>query len=251
MNERIRERMDEKVVIITGASSGMGASTAKILAESGMKVMLAARREDRLEALCDEIAQNGGVAAYKVTNVASLQDMQELAEATIEQFGQIDVLINCAGIMPAALMSKLRVDDWNNMIDINLRGVLNGFAAVYPHMQERNSGHIINFGSVGGLEPTPTVAVYGATKAAVRMISLAFKKEQKPEDRVKVTVVNPGRVRTELLDSITDQETKDLFATLKDTMHIAPEDVARTIQFVIDQPEYVEISEITVKPTIE
>jgi len=181
-----------KTAIITGASSGIGQAAAKELASRGFAVMLAARREDRLEELKKEIEEAGGQAAYKVTDVTSSEEMKALAEAAIEQFGQIDVLVNNAGLMPLSYMNKLKIEEWDKMVDVNIKGVLYGIAAVLPHMEERREGHIVNISSVAGHDITPGSAVYSGTKFAVRAITEGLRQELSPDMNIRATIVSPG-----------------------------------------------------------
>ncbi|QYK67541.1 MULTISPECIES: SDR family oxidoreductase [Paenibacillus] len=243
--------MQEKVVIITGASSGIGEAAAVELAAKGAKLVLAARREDRLQALQEKIQQNGGQVVYKVTDVTSHAQMEELATYAIDQFGQIDVLVNNAGIMPQAFMFKKKIEEWDQMIDVNIRGVLYAIAAVLPSMRERKSGHIINLSSVAGHNIYPGGTVYCGTKHAVRAISEGLRQEEAISgSQIRVTNISPGAVNSELVETTTDAETK---AGLDDFYKVAidADSIARAIAFAIEQPSDVGINEMIIRPTVQ
>jgi NADP-dependent 3-hydroxy acid dehydrogenase YdfG len=237
-----------KSAIITGASSGIGQATAKELASRGFSVMLAARREDRLVELKKEIEEAGGQAFYKVTDVTSAEEMKALAEAAIEQFGRIDVLVNNAGLMPLSYMNKLKIEEWDQMVDVNIKGVLYGIAAVLPHMETRGEGHIINISSVAGHDITPGSAVYSGTKFAVRAITEGLRQELSPEMNIRATIISPGAVATELTDKITDQDILDGFASGSPMKFLEAEDIARAIGYAVEQPDYVDVNEILIRP---
>ncbi|MCM3703263.1 SDR family oxidoreductase [Paenibacillus macerans] len=243
--------MKPKVAIITGASSGMGAATAKLLAQHDIKVMLAARREDRLQQLQEEIRSAGGEASYKVTDVTSRNDVEALAEATIQTFGQIDIMINNAGIMPLSFFRHLKVDEWERMIDVNIKGVLYGMAAVYKHMEERNEGHIINFSSIAGHITFPSSSIYSATKHAVRVLTEGMRTELGAKQNIRTTLISPGAVETELYGTITDDSIYPVLEKLgsKDWQQLDPDDIANTVLFAIQQPANVTINELIVRPT--
>jgi NADP-dependent 3-hydroxy acid dehydrogenase YdfG len=243
--------MKGKVAIITGASSGIGEATAKELARHGVKVMLAARREDRLKQLQQDIQQAGGEANYKVTDVTSRSDMDALAQATIDTYGKIDILINNAGVMPLSFMNKLKVDEWDRMVDVNIKGVLYGIAAVYKHMEERNEGHIINVSSVAGHEIFPSSAVYSATKHAVRVITEGLRRELRPDQNIRTTIISPGAVATELTQSITDQDVFTMFSQQSGLVPLKGEDIASAIRYAIEQPPSVSVNEIIVRPSTQ
>lgn len=179
----------DKVVIITGASSGIGEATAKKLASTGAKLVLAARREERLQQLQKDIGKNGGKAIYKVTDVTSHEQMEELAEYALQEFGKIDVLVNNAGVMPHSFLYKKRIEDWNKMIDVNIKGVLYGIAAVLPSMREQKSGHVINLSSVAGHVVGAGSTVYGGTKFAVRAITEGLRKEEY-SNNIRTTIIS-------------------------------------------------------------
>lgn len=235
-----------KVVIITGASSGIGEATARRLAGAGAKLMLAARREERLQALVEDIRQAGGEAAYQVTDVTDRDQCLALGEATINQYGHIDVLFNNAGLMPLSPLAARKVDEWDRMIDVNMKGLLYCIDAVLTHMLERESGHIINVSSVAGHFANPGTAVYSGTKFAVRAISESLRKEVK--DKLRTTIISPGPVATELPDTITHEKVAGNINKLFD-IAIAPDAIARAIAYAIEQPPEVDINEVIVRPT--
>ncbi len=236
----------DKVVIITGASSGLGEATARLLAEFGAKLMLAARRADRLQSLASDIEEAGGTVAYKVTDVADRQKVESLAKATLEKYGQIDVLFNNAGLMPLSPLDELKVDEWERMVDVNIKGVLYGIAAVLPHMRARKNGQIINMSSIAGHKVFPASAVYSATKYAVRAISEGLRQESNGE--IRVTNISPGAIATELTSTISDANTaenvKDLYAVA-----IVADAIARAIAYAIEQPDDVDVNELIIRPT--
>ncbi|QMS89209.1 SDR family oxidoreductase [Nostoc edaphicum CCNP1411] len=238
--------IQNKVVIITGASSGLGEATAKRLAASGAKLMLAARREDRLKELVAAIAKSGGTATYRVTDVIDRAQVETLAKETLSTYGRIDVLINNAGLMPLSPLDQVKVEEWDRMIDVNIKGVLYGIAAVLPIMRQQKSGHIINLSSVAGHKVFPGAAVYCATKYAVRAISEGLRLESNGE--IRSTNISPGAVDTELTTTITDQDTaagiNQLYAIAIDA-----DAVARAIAYAIEQPSDVDVNEIIIRPT--
>ena len=240
-----------RVVIITGASSGIGEATAKELASKGAKVVLAARREDRLKELQETITTNGGQAIYKVTDVTSRQQMDELAAYALEEFGQIDVLVNNAGLMPQAFMADNKVDEWDKMIDVNIKGVLYAIAAIVPAMRARKSGHVINISSVAGHNIYPGATVYCGTKFAVKAISEGLRQEEAMKGtNIRVTNISPGAVTSELTETTTDPTIK---AGLDEFYKIAidADSIARAIAFAIEQPADVGINELIIRPTVQ
>ncbi|MEH2061243.1 MAG: SDR family oxidoreductase [Nostoc sp.] len=238
--------IQNKVVIITGASSGLGEATAKRLAASGAKLMLAARREDRLKDLVAAIAKSGGTATYRVTDVADRAQMEALAKETLSAYGRIDVLINNAGLMPLSPLDQVKVEEWDKMIDVNIKGVLYGIAAVLPIMRQQKSGHIINLSSVAGHKVFPGSAVYCATKYAVRAISEGLRLESNGE--IRSTNISPGAVATELTTTISD---KDTAARMNEFYAIAidADAIARAIAYTIEQPDDVDVNEMIIRPT--
>lgn len=236
-----------KTIMITGASSGIGAATAQRLAKNGAKLMLGARREDRLQAIVEEIQATGGTAAYQVTDVTDHAQCLALAQATIEQYGHIDVLFNNAGLMPLSPLAARKVDEWDQMIDVNLKGLLYCIDAVLHHMLERNSGQIINVASVAGHVSFPTGAVYCGTKHAVRAISETLRQEAK--GRLRTTIISPGPVATELPNTITDEKViSRVMDSFRETA-IDADAIARAVAYAIEQPPEVDINEILVRPT--
>lgn len=235
----------DKVVLITGASSGIGAAVAIELASAGAKVVIGARRVERLEALKSEIEAGGGTVLSCVLDVTSRTGMEAFVAAALEAFGRIDVLVNNAGLMPLSPMASLKVDEWDRMIDVNIRGVLYGIAAVLPVMNQQQAGQIINVSSIGGLAVSPTAAVYCATKYAVRAISDGLRQENKT---LRVTCVYPGVVESELADTITDPVAAEAMVAYR-SIALKPDAIARAIRHVIAQPEDVDTSEIVVRPT--
>ncbi|HEY1082575.1 MAG TPA: SDR family oxidoreductase [Prosthecobacter sp.] len=235
----------EKVILITGASSGIGEATARHLAARGHKVVMGARRTDRLEKLAAEIRGNGGTVEYTELDVTDLASVQAFAGLALEKFGRMDVIINNAGVMPLSPLAELKVDEWNRMIDVNIRGVLHGIAAVLPHMTERKSGHVINVSSIGGFQVWPTCAVYSGTKFAVRAISEGLRLETKD---IRVTTIFPGVVESELADTISDPATR---AAMQDFRKVAltPDAIARAAAYAIEQPDDVDVNELVVRPT--
>jgi NADP-dependent 3-hydroxy acid dehydrogenase YdfG len=243
--------IQDQVVIITGASSGIGEATAKELASKGAKLVLAARREDRLKKLQDETQTSGGQAIYKVTDVTSHEQMEELAAYALKEFGKIDVLVNNAGLMPQAFLFKKKIEEWDQMIDVNIKGVLYAIAAVLPSMREQKSGHIINLSSVAGHNIYPGGTVYCGTKHAVRAISEGLRQEEAMSGtNIRVTNVSPGAVNSELLETVTDPESK---AGLDEFYKIAidADSIARAISFAIEQPSDVAINEMIIRPTVQ
>ncbi|MGG3157758.1 SDR family oxidoreductase [Priestia megaterium] len=238
----------DKVVIITGASSGIGEATAKELASKGAKLVLAARREDRLQQLQKEIEKTGGKAIYKVTDVTSHEQMEELAEYALQEFEKIDVLVNNAGVMPHSFLFKKRIEDWNKMIDVNIKGVLYGIAAVLPSMREQKSGHVINLSSVAGHVVGAGSAVYAGTKFAVRAISEGLRKEE-AGNNIRSTIISPGAVQSELINLITDIDLKPGIDKLYEDVAIDAESIARAIAFAIEQPSDIAINEMIIRPT--
>lgn len=238
--------IQNKVVIITGASSGLGEATAKRLAASGAKLMLAARREDRLKELVAAIAQTGGTANYLVTDVTDRAQVEALAKQTLSTYGRIDVLINNAGLMPLSPLDQIKVEEWDQMIDVNIKGVLYGIAAVLPMMRQQKSGHIINVSSVAGHKVFPGAAVYCATKFAVRAISEGLRLESNGE--IRSTNISPGAVATELTSTISDADTAASINALYE-IAIDADSIARAIAYAIEQPGDVDVNEMIIRPT--
>ena len=234
-----------KVVVITGASSGLGEAAVRRLVEEGAKVVLGARRVDKLRALAKELSL--GENAVVLTDVAKRDEVKRLVDHAVKTHGQIDVIVNNAGLMPNSLLERLHVDEWDRMIDVNIKGVLYGIAAVLPHMIAQKSGHIINVSSVAGHKVGPGGAVYAATKHAVRVISEGLRQEVKPYN-IRTTVISPGAVTTELINTITDPT---IAAAMRTTYEkaIPANSFARMVTFAMSQPEDVDINEILYRPT--
>jgi NADP-dependent 3-hydroxy acid dehydrogenase YdfG len=238
-----------KVIVITGASSGIGEATALLLAERGAKLVLGARGADRLKSVATRIADAGGEAAHAQTDVKRRADLSNLVTLACERYGKLDVLINNAGIAPTSLLDELRVDDWEEMIDVNIKGVLYGIAAALPVFRKQGFGHFITTASTAGLITKPTMAVYSGTKFAVRAISEGLRQEA--GDKLRVTIISPGFVQTNLADSMTNPEVKAQIVGAMDRMAIPPEAIARAIAFAIEQPPDVDVGEIVVRPTAQ
>jgi NADP-dependent 3-hydroxy acid dehydrogenase YdfG len=238
-----------KVVAITGASSGIGMATARLLARHGHAVVLGARRGEMLAALAKELNDAGGRAAYRVTDVTNRADLEALVALAIERFGRLDVIVNNAGIGPISRFDALCVDDWDAMIDVNLRGTLYGIAAALPVFARQESGHVINVISTAGIKIVPTMGVYAATKNAVRTVTEALRQEAGPN--LRVTEVSPGMVATNFGDSITDQATKEATLQRLGEIAIPPEAIARGILYAIEQPLEVDVGSIVIRPTAQ
>ena len=241
--------IEGKVVVITGASSGIGRATARLLADRGAVVVLGARRESALADLSGEIAAAGGTAVHKVTDVRRRDDLDELVELAVTRGGRLDVWINSAGIGPISRFDALRVEDWDAMIDVNLRGTLYGIAAVLPVFQRQRSGHIINIVSTAGLKILPTMGVYAATKNAVRTVTEALRQEAGPH--LRVTEVSPGFVATDFASSMTDAAMREAIAKRAADIAIPPEAIARGIAYAIEQPDDVDVGSIVIRPTAQ
>ncbi|WP_367415179.1 SDR family oxidoreductase [Snodgrassella alvi] len=242
--------VQNKVVIITGASSGIGAATARLLARNGAKVVLAARREQQLQLLQQEITQSGGQAVYQVTDVRQPEHLQTLVELAQKHFQGVDVIFNNAGIMPNSPISAVQTQQWNDMIDINLKGVLNGIAAVMPIFTKQKSGHIITTSSIAGIKSFMGCGVYGATKFAVRNLMEVIRQESATEQtNIRTTTLYPAAINTELLQGITDTAVLQSMTELYKQVGISPDAIARVVNFAIEQPEDTNISELTIYPT--
>lgn len=239
--------INQKVVIITGASSGIGETAARILAAQGAKVVLGARRTERLETLAADIRAQGGVVEYQAVDVREREQVQALVEFAREKFGRVDVIVNNAGVMPLSPLAELKVDEWERMIDVNIKGVLYGIAAGLPLMKQQGFGHFVNISSIGGHAVYPTAAVYCATKYAVRAISEGLRQEQLDGD-IRVTIISPGVVESELANSITDPASRAAMDSFRQ-IALTPDAIARAVCYAIEQPADVDVSEIIVRPT--
>lgn len=235
-----------RVVAITGASSGIGEAAARLLAHHGAHVVLGARRTDRLEKLASDLNGEGGSAVYQSLNVAHLDQMESFIDLAVSQFGRIDVMLNNAGVMPLSPLDALKVDEWNRMIDVNIRGVLHGIAAGLPVMQKQGFGQFINIASIGAYEVSPTAAVYCATKHAVRAISEGLRQEV--GSGIRVTQISPGVTDSELADSISDDTARQVMKEYR-RISIPATSIAQAILYAIEQPPEVDVNEIIIRPT--
>ena len=236
-----------KVVVITGASSGLGEEAARHLAAEGASVVLGARRADRINALAGELGDN---ALAVETDVTSRSDVQRLVDAAVEKYGRIDVLLSNAGLMPLSPLERLKVEDWERMVDVNIKGVLYGIAAALPHMKQQMSGHIINVSSVAGHKVRPGSTVYSATKHAVRVISEGLRQEVTPYG-IRTTIISPGAVATELADSVTEPDIRENIKNNVYAWALKPDAFARCVAFAISQPPELDINEILFRPTAQ
>ena len=240
--------IEGKIVVITGASSGLGEATARLLSAQGASVVLGARRIDRLRVLADELSRRGGKALAVPTDVVQCDQVKRLVDAAVQTYGRIDVMINNAGLMPQALLERLKIDEWNRMIDVNIKGVLYGIAAALPHMKQQKAGHFINVSSVAGHRVGPGFAVYAATKYAVRALSEGLRQEVKPYN-IRTTVISPGAVATELPNTVTDPQAAERIRKFYAEVAIPAESFARAVAFAMSQPEEVDVNEILFRPT--
>lgn len=241
--------LKDKVVIITGASSGIGKATAMKLAGEGALVVLCARSEDVLKKLRDNIENNGGKALVVKMDVTKHADFENVISQTVDEYGSIDVLINNAGLMPLSFVEKLKTDEWEKMVDVNIKGVFNGVAAVLPTMRKNKNGHIINISSSAAHGYFPGGAVYCATKVAVKMFTEGLRQELAPEYGINVTSIEPGAVDTNLLDTITDDDIKEKMKGMKEMTMLESEDIANSIFYALNQPDRVNINDVYIMPT--
>jgi NADP-dependent 3-hydroxy acid dehydrogenase YdfG len=240
--------LEGKMIAITGASSGIGEATAKHLAERGAAVMLGARRLDKLDGLAAEIGRGGGKAEAMAVDVAKRADVAAFVGRTKDRFGRLDVLVSNAGLMPLSLLDELKVDEWDRMIDVNIRGVLHGIAAALPLFRAAGSGRFVNVASISGLNVAPTTAVYSGTKFAVRAISEGLRQEA--GSSVRVTIISPGAVQTALAETISGADLKKRVQAFQANA-MPPLAIARAIAFAIEQPDNVDVNEIVVRPTAQ
>ncbi|MCR9014276.1 SDR family oxidoreductase [Aquiflexum gelatinilyticum] len=241
--------MKGKVIIITGASSGIGKATALKLSKKGAKVVLSSRRKDELEALKKSIEKETGEALVVIADVTKKPDMDRLVAKTLEAYGTVDALINNAGLMPLSFVEKLKTNEWEKMVDVNIKGVLNGVAAVLPTLIKNKSGHIINISSTAAYSYFPGGAVYCATKAAVKMFSEGLRQELAPTYGIRVTSIEPGVVATNLLDTITDEDILGNLSEMQKMTALESEDIAEAIYYALKQPLRVNVNDVHILPT--
>ena len=241
----------DKVAIITGASSGIGSATALALSNAGVKVAIGARRIDRLEKLAKKISDNGGEVFYQKLDVTQKLECDSFAKAVLDKWNSIDILVNNAGLMPLSFFKNLKVDEWDKMIDVNIKGVLYATASVISHMKEKKSGHIVNLSSVAGRIVFPSGSVYCATKHAVAAFSEGLRQEFSVRSNIRVTSIEPGVVDTELNDTITDESLQGFIENTKKMEALHAEDIANAILYAIDSPSYVNVNEILIRPTTQ
>jgi NADP-dependent 3-hydroxy acid dehydrogenase YdfG len=242
------DNIEGKVVVITGASSGLGEATARLLSAQGASVVLGARRHDRIQSLANELTGRDGKAIAVTTDVIHRDQVKTLVDTAVKAYGRIDVMINNAGLMPQAPLERLKIDEWDRMIDVNIKGVLYGIAAALPYMKQQKAGHFISVSSVAGHKVGPGFAVYAATKHAVRALSEGLRQEVKPYN-IRTTVISPGAVATELPNSVTDPDAAARIHKFYAEVAIPAESFARAVAFAISQPEDVDINEILFRPT--
>lgn len=239
----------DKVVVITGASSGIGAATASYLGQKGARLVLGARDLDRLSKVAGEIESSGAAVVFSEMDVRRRADHMKLVDLGLKSFGRIDVFINNAGVGPISLLDELRVDDWDEMIDVNLKGTLYGIAAALPVFRKQEFGHFVNIISTAGLKAIPTMAVYGATKNAVRTVTEGLRQEAGPQ--LRVTGISPGFVNTNFANSMTDEKMREQISSRMNQIAISPDAIARAIAFAIEQPDDVDVGEIVIRPTAQ
>ena len=243
--------IQDKVIVITGASSGIGYSTAKALAKKGAKIVAGARRLDRLETLKKEITDDGGEIIICETDVTKKSDCDNLVKQAIDKYGTVDVLINNAGLMPLSFVKSLKIDEWDRMIDVNIKGVLYCTAAVVPTMIEKKSGHIVNISSVAGRIVFPAGSVYCATKHAVTAFSEGLRQELSVRKNIRITSIEPGYVETELTNTITEKALETFIEKHKEMDGLKAEDISNAIIFAIEAPNHMNVNEILVRPTAQ
>lgn len=244
MNNNIKD----KVIVITGASSGLGLAAARLLSEQGACVVLGARRVGRLQELAEELNLLGHRALAVETDVTVAADVKRLVDTAVKTFGRIDVMVNNAGLMPISALERLKIDDWERTIDVNIKGVLYGIAAALPHMQRQMSGQFVNVASVAGHKIMPNGTVYSASKFAVRALSEGLRQEVKPWN-IRTTILSPGAVDTELPGSITEDDVAKGMQGFYQATAISADSFARAIAFAIEQPDDMDVNEIVFRPT--
>lgn len=240
-----------QVAVITGASSGIGYATALAVAKAGAKVVAGARRKERLEQLQKEIEKNGGECIAVSCDVTKRNDCENLVDAAIKKWNRIDILINNAGLMPLSFVKNLKIDEWDRMVDVNIKGVLYCTAAVVPHLLKQKSGHIVNISSIAGRVVFPAGSVYCATKYAVRAFSEGLRQELSTRNNIRITTIEPGVVATELTDTITDKSLEAFVKSVKDMQALKAEDIASSIIFALESPPHMNVNEITIRPTTQ
>ncbi len=241
----------DKVAIVTGASSGIGYATALALSKAGAKLAFGARRTDKLTELENEITKNGGEAFSQKLDVTKKSDCDSFVKSVIEKWGTVDILINNAGLMPLSFIKNLKIDEWDQMIDVNIKGVLYCTAAVIPHMLEKQSGHIVNISSVAGRIVFPSGSVYCATKHAVTALSEGLRQEFSTRKNIRVTCIEPGVVSTELTNTITDESLKSFVENAKKMQSLKADDIANAILYAVEAPDYVNVNEVLIRPTTQ
>ncbi|WP_439880820.1 SDR family oxidoreductase [Pontibacter sp. MBLB2868] len=242
-------KLKNKVAIVTGASEGIGKATAKALAEAGARVVLAARHADDLEEVKKEIEANGGEAIVAATDVTDLNQVEAMAQIALDTYGTIDILVNDAGLMPLSYMKNRHLDEWEKMVDVNLKGILKTVYAVLPTMTKNKSGHIVNMASIDGRVMYRGGAVYGATKAAVIALSEGLRMELSPDFNIRITTIEPGTVNTDLREAVTDKELLNDMDWGKDEPKLEPEDIANSIIYALTLPNRANVNEILLKPS--
>jgi NADP-dependent 3-hydroxy acid dehydrogenase YdfG len=240
--------IENKIVVITGASSGLGKAAARLLSEQGAIVVLGARRVDRIKALADELIAKGGKALAIATDVTSYEQVKKLVDTAVRTYKRIDVMINNAGLMPQSPLECLKIDEWDRMIDVNIKGVLYGIAATLPYMKQQKAGHFINVSSVAGHKVRPGATVYAATKFAVRTLSEGLRQEVKPYN-IRTTIISPGAVATELPNTTTHPDTAESLNKFYKELAIPADSFARAVIFAMSQPEDMDVNEILFRPT--
>jgi NADP-dependent 3-hydroxy acid dehydrogenase YdfG len=241
--------IEDKVIIVTGAGGGIGGATARQLAESGARVVLADRNLASAERVAEQIQERGGTAVAIPVDVTSRKDVANLVAAATDRFGRLDVMVNNAGVGPVSYLHELKVDEWDLMIEVNLRGVLNGIAAALPVFRGQDSGQFVNVASTAAYTTSPTMAVYSGVKTAVRAVSEGLRKEAGPN--LRVSVVSPGFVATEFVETVSDAEVREQLLKRRDAMAVSPDAIARAIAFAIEQPPEVDVNEIVIRPTAQ
>ena len=240
-----------QVAIVTGASSGIGYATALAIAKAGAKVVAGARRKERLEQLQKEIEKAGGECIAVACDVTKRSDCENLIDAAIKKWNKIDILVNNAGLMPLSFVKNLKVDEWDRMVDVNIKGVLYCTAATIPHLLKQKSGHIVNVSSIAGRVVFPAGSVYCATKYAVRAFSEGLRQELSTRNNIRVTTIEPGVVATELTDTITDKSLEVFVKSVKEMQALKAEDIANSILFAVESPPHMSVNEITIRPTAQ